>query len=84
MAFPTRKLISDHGGAEILINTQTVSIKKPDKLVFLDDTQHSVDGIIPGESVDLSMNDIHNITKVLREKFGVDISKDDYRQQIRC
>lgn len=70
------RLISDHG-AEISITSQIVLIKEPDRY-------HSKVGTIPGDMIELSMSDIYNIAKTIRDKFGVDITKEDFRQQFKC
>lgn len=66
--------ISDHG-AEMSVNTDRILIKEPDR-------PGGPNGIIPGDLVELSMSDIHTITKILSERYGVDISSPDYQKQI--
>ena len=77
MGFPSQTIISDHAGAEITITSQKVLIKEPDRY-------HPNVGKIPGDMNELTMNDIHNIVKTISDKFGVDISKDDFRSKFKC
>ena len=77
MAFPSQTIISDHAGAKITITTEKVLIKEPDMY-------HPKVGEIPGAMNELTMNDIHNIVNTISDKFGVDISKDDFRSQFKC
>lgn len=77
MAFTSQTIVSDHAGAEITITSQRVLIKEPDKY-------HPNVGDIPGDLIELTMNDIHNIVNTISDKFGVDISKDDFRSQFKC
>ena len=72
----TEKLTSDYG-AEITITSQIVLLKEPDRL-------GGANGLVPGDLIELSMLDIHNITRCIQEKFGVDITKEDFRQQFKC
>lgn len=76
MPFPSQTIISDHGGAEITITSQRVIIKEPDKY-------HPKVGEIPGDLIELSMNDIHHIVNTISDKFGVDISKDNFKSQFK-
>jgi len=77
MPFSSQTFMSDYTGTEITINSQKVTIKKPDRLGLLGIT-------VPGDIVEMSMNDIHNIVNTISDKFGVDISKDDFKSQFKC
>lgn len=62
-------------GAEMSINMERIVIKKPDR-------PDALGGTITGDSVKLNMADIHTITQILSERYGVDISSPDYQKQI--
>ena len=66
-------IISEHG-AEISITNRKVLIKEPDRY-------HPIVGDIPGDLIELNLFDIHEITRILQEKFGIDISKADFKRQ---
>ena len=72
--FPTQTVLSSRG-ADIFINAEKVVIKEPDMY-------HPKVGEIPGDTIELSTSDVHEITKALRESFGIDITKSDYKKQI--
>lgn len=62
-------------GAEMSINMERVIIKE-------EDYPHGMHETTPGDSVELSMADIHTIVRIMRERYGVDISSPDYQKQI--
>ena len=62
-------------GAEMSINTDRIVITE-------EDYPHGMYETTPGDSVKLSMADIHTITRILSERYGVDISSPDFQKQI--
>lgn len=61
-------------GSRIDITNQKVTIVEPDRF-------GAFNNIEPGHTVELSMNDIHVLVYIISNKFGVDISKDNFRSQ---